>query len=221
MTIGGTEAGQIRDHCGWLLAGCGADWCVFATRIAEATAARRCDPVAMLRLLRESSFPVILFDWANAPGGDGRELCRQVRRLCVNSVLVAVTKRVACADRIEAWKSGVDDCIDDEIGLDELVARVHSILSRQRAAPLSDQGIDVKTRQLAVRYRLSRREQEALVLLVRGVHQKEIATHLGCGYATVRTHLRRLCHKLACSSTREVILRFFVVEAQTAQEEAS
>jgi DNA-binding CsgD family transcriptional regulator len=55
-------------------------------------------------------------------------------------------------------------------------------------------------------YRLSNREQDILLLILKGVHLKEIGSHLGCEYSSVRTHLRRMAKKIGCSGTREIIL---------------
>lgn len=57
-------------------------------------------------------------------------------------------------------------------------------------------------------HKLSRREREILWWLVRGTHPKAIGEAIGCGYESVRTHLRRMCKKLNCSGTRELLVRF-------------
>lgn len=56
---------------------------------------------------------------------------------------------------------------------------------------------------------LSGREREILLGLLRGAPPKAIGVDIGCGYASVRTHLRRMSRKLGCSGTREIVLRFF------------
>ena len=63
---------------------------------------------------------------------------------------------------------------------------------------------------LAAGYRLSGREQQILAEMARGVHLKEIGVRLGCSYASVRTHVRRMANKLRCSGAKEVIVRFFL-----------
>lgn len=55
---------------------------------------------------------------------------------------------------------------------------------------------------------LSAREGEVLAWLVRGRHPKAIGDAIGCGYESVRTHLRRACKKVACSGTRELLVKF-------------
>lgn len=54
---------------------------------------------------------------------------------------------------------------------------------------------------------LSRRETEVLRLMAEGAPSREIATRLGIGYVTVRTHLRSLSGKLAAHSKVEAIVK--------------
>lgn len=194
-----------------LFTGRGQSWARFAQRIVVPAGRTHCDPSRALHLFGESLFEAVIFDWVSVRSTVyGDALCRAARSAVPPVKVVAVTSRAACADRIEAWEAGVDDCIDDEIDIDEFVARMRA-LCRRHVAPDSDtSGVAARADQLAIVYRLSPREREVLALLVQGVHQKEIAGRFGCGYATVRTHARRLCHKLSCSGTREVILKFFL-----------
>jgi len=57
------------------------------------------------------------------------------------------------------------------------------------------------------RYGLSPREEDVLVMLLRGVHMKEVAASLGCSYSTVRTHAQRAAKKLDCSGTPQLLAR--------------
>ena len=59
-------------------------------------------------------------------------------------------------------------------------------------------------------YRLSPREHQILDLICRGHHPKAVANLVGCGYASVRTHLRRIYKKVGCSGVRELMIRFFL-----------
>ncbi len=58
-------------------------------------------------------------------------------------------------------------------------------------------------------HRLSGRERDILRELLRGEPPNAIGIDIGCGYASVRTHLRRMYRKLGCSGTRELVLRFY------------
>lgn len=80
--------------------------------------------------------------------------------------------------------------------------------SRARA-PWRDSSLDRRIETFAAVYGLSKREQQIVCLLAAGTHPKAIGAHIGCAYASVRTHLRRAAKKLDCSGTREIVIRFF------------
>jgi DNA-binding NarL/FixJ family response regulator len=56
--------------------------------------------------------------------------------------------------------------------------------------------------------RLTRREEEILACLFQGMQDKEIASTLGIGTATVHTHMHRLFEKLGVHSRREIIAKY-------------
>jgi DNA-binding CsgD family transcriptional regulator len=62
---------------------------------------------------------------------------------------------------------------------------------------------------LRERCALSPREQQILVLVASGLELKAVGPQLGCAYSSVRTHLRRMAHKLNCSTTREILICLF------------
>jgi len=60
-------------------------------------------------------------------------------------------------------------------------------------------------------HRLSRREEEILACLFEGMQDKEIASALGIGTATVHTHMHRLFEKLGVPSRRNIIAKFLAL----------
>ena len=58
-------------------------------------------------------------------------------------------------------------------------------------------------------HQLSPRERQVLDLICRGHHPKAVGDLIGCGYASVRTHLRRMYKKASCSGVRELMIRVF------------
>jgi DNA-binding CsgD family transcriptional regulator len=59
--------------------------------------------------------------------------------------------------------------------------------------------------EFAVRHGLSERERQILQLITSGVHPKAVSGQIGCGYASVRTHLRRIYKKVGCSGNQELL----------------
>lgn len=66
----------------------------------------------------------------------------------------------------------------------------------------------------ALRFKLSRRETEALVLLSRGLKAKGIASHMGCTDPTAYGHLTRICEKTHSSDTYEVLAKLLAFACQ-------
>lgn len=58
---------------------------------------------------------------------------------------------------------------------------------------------------------LTRREEEVMACLFEGLQDKEIASRLGIGSATVHTHMHRLFEKLGVHSRRELISKFLTL----------
>jgi DNA-binding CsgD family transcriptional regulator len=81
--------------------------------------------------------------------------------------------------------------------------------SNEARGPAAPDGFEGRVRVFALEHRLSEREREILLLLLRGVHPKAMGSELGCQYASVRTHLGRMCRKLGCSGSLELVLKFF------------
>lgn len=67
------------------------------------------------------------------PGGDGLELCRQVRRAgapLATTPIVFLTAKTAEADRVLGLESGADDYITKPFSPRELLARIKAVLRR-------------------------------------------------------------------------------------------
>ena len=66
----------------------------------------------------------------------------------------------------------------------------------------------------ALRFDLSRRETEALVLLLRGLKAKGIASHMGCSDPTAYGHLTHICEKTHSSDSSEVLAKLLAFACQ-------
>lgn len=69
--------------------------------------------------------------------------------------------------------------------------------------------------ELAEKLSLSPRQKQLSFHLLNGLGDKQIAAEIGIGYATVRTHMRRLFAKLQVRDRSELILRLFCVFRDT------
>lgn len=71
------------------------------------------------------------------PGGDGLELCRQIRRThsLASTPVIFLTAKTAEADRVVGLEIGADDYITKPFSPRELVARVKAVLRRFEQPP--------------------------------------------------------------------------------------
>jgi DNA-binding response OmpR family regulator len=88
--------------------------------------------------LRTSSFDVVLLD-LGLPERSGIEVLRELRRRGDATPVIVVTARDAIQDRVAGLDAGADDYIVKPFDLDEIAARMRSVL--RRAAGRGEPGI--------------------------------------------------------------------------------
>src|SRR3982075_4394804 len=86
--------------------------------------------------LCESSYDAIVLD-IGLPDGDGFELLRQWRAGGFNEPVLILSARDTVQDRIKGLDLGADDYLPKPFSLEELLARVRSLLRRQTGAKKS------------------------------------------------------------------------------------
>lgn len=86
--------------------------------------------------LAESGFDAIVLD-LGLPDGDGLDLLKAWRTAGHNEPVLILSARDAVADRIRGLNLGADDYLPKPFSVDELVARLRSLLRRHAAAPRS------------------------------------------------------------------------------------
>ncbi len=108
----------------------------YATRVAGGCAAARI-------ALSEEPFDAVVLD-LGLPDGDGLDLLAEWRAAGFNEPVLILSARDAVADRISGLNRGADDYLPKPFSVDELVARVRSLLRRQagtKATVLSHRGL--------------------------------------------------------------------------------
>ena len=71
------------------------------------------------------------------PGRDGLDICREVRRVDGRTPILMLTARDALEDKVRGLDSGADDYLTKPFELEELMARVRSLLRRARPTAAS------------------------------------------------------------------------------------
>lgn len=84
--------------------------------------------------LAESPYDAVVLD-LGLPDGDGLELLREWRASGFNEPVLILSARDAVEDRIRGLNLGADDYLPKPFSVDELVARLRSLLRRQGTAP--------------------------------------------------------------------------------------
>lgn len=82
-------------------------------------------------LLRRDWYDAIVLD-VQLPDLDGFELCRKIRRSGNYTPVIMLTARGAAEDRVHGLEVGADDYLVKPFELEELLARVRSLLRRRR-----------------------------------------------------------------------------------------
>lgn len=80
--------------------------------------------------LCETSYDAIILD-LGLPDGDGLDLLKEWRRSSFNEPVLILSARDAVEDRIKGLDVGADDYLAKPFSLEELLARVRSLLRRQ------------------------------------------------------------------------------------------
>jgi DNA-binding response OmpR family regulator len=85
------------------------------------------------RLLNSNGFDLIVLD-VMLPDVDGFSLLKTIRRSGNYTPVIMLTARSSAEDRVRGLESGADDYLPKPFELDELMARVRSLLRRQEWA---------------------------------------------------------------------------------------
>jgi two-component system, OmpR family, phosphate regulon response regulator PhoB len=148
------------------------------------------------------------------PGGDGLELCREIRASSELPVIM-LTARADEADRIVGLELGADDYVTKPFSPRELTARVRTVLRRSRP-PTEREGrmvfdeleVDTSTREVLARdepVHLTAKEFDLLAFLARHprrVFSRRQLMEAVWGYeaafdsGTVTVHVRRMREKI-------------------------
>jgi DNA-binding response OmpR family regulator len=84
--------------------------------------------------LAESPFDAIVLD-LGLPDGDGLELLREWRTSGFNEPVLILSARDAVEDRVRGLNLGADDYLPKPFSIDELLARLRSLVRRHNTAP--------------------------------------------------------------------------------------
>ena len=80
------------------------------------------------------AFDLLVLD-IKLPGRNGFEVCRELRRHCINVPVLMLTARGDVKDRVKGLKIGADDYLAKPFDVAELLARMEALLRRASNSP--------------------------------------------------------------------------------------
>ena len=110
-------------------------------------------------------YDVVILD-VRLPGGNGFELCVELRRREVSTPVLMLTALDSVDDRVRGLHVGADDYLTKPFAFRELVARLHA-LARRRALALTPEVLRVADLEVDLVAREVRRDGRAIALTVK------------------------------------------------------
>jgi FixJ family two-component response regulator len=159
------------------------------------------DSVAEFLGRRRSEIPACAVLDLQMPGLGGLELQETLAQADDPLPVVFLTAHGDVPSSVRAMKGGAVDFLSKPVRGDDLLAAIRLALARGTA----DREKRRKQREWGARYeRLSPREREVFVLVVRGLPNKQIADVLGVSERTIKAHRSQVMHKMGVQSGAEL-----------------
>ncbi|MBX9695254.1 MAG: response regulator transcription factor [Cyanobacteria bacterium] len=163
--------------------------------------------------LKHQEYAVAIIDW-DLPGINGMEIIRQYREAGGQTPIIMLTKRSKVSDKVTGFEVGADDYLAKPFELDELHARLTSLMRRppvikDSRVTVGELMLDLHKRIATVRgqqLELSRKEFAILELLTvnpeqlfssEAIMDKVWSTESDSSIWAVRTHIARIRSKIA------------------------
>lgn len=166
------------------------------TITAEAEGGRRA-----LELFRQFRPDVVLMD-LRLKDDDGAHVTSAIRAEFPDARVLVISNYDGDEDIHQALAAGAMGYLFKSVVEDELVEAIREINAGHRYLP---KGVAVRLSENDSGRRLTRREDELLDLLGKGLRNRELAQVLGISEDTVKTHLKSLFRKLDVSDRAEAV----------------
>lgn len=163
-------------------------------------------------LIKESESDVVLLDSASASTLN-RQCASRIRDLNANVQVLMIGMDPDEAAFIRAVRAGVSGYLLHEASAADLIAAIRAVARGEAVCPsqLCKTLFDTVagTRELIpsvrnIGLRLTRRQQELVPMIARGLTNKEIASHLHLSEQTVKNHIHRMLRKTGANDRLQV-----------------
>jgi two-component system response regulator DevR len=141
--------------------------------------------------------------------GTGADAATGIREMRPETKLIFLTREDSDAARFAALESGASAFIHKSRAAQEVVEAIRTVAQGGSLfTPRTISQLLNSRREIEAQLeRLTPREKEVLRLMAEGTSSRDIASHLGISYTTVRTHIRSLGSKLGVHSKLEAIVK--------------
>lgn len=165
-----------------------------------------------LKKLRTAECDVLVLDM-NMPGKSGIELLTEIKALRPKLHILVLTIHPEDKFALKTLKAGASGYLCKDTALEELEVAIRNIYNKGRyiSNTLAEQlAFEVVPDNRALHEQLSRRENEILIKITRGMKVKDIAAELNLSISTVFTYRLRIFEKLNVKSN--VKLTHYAIE---------
>lgn len=159
-----------------------------------------------LKKLRTAECDVLVLDM-NMPGKSGIELLTEIKALRPKLHILVLTIHPEDKFALKTLKAGASGYLCKDTALEELEVAIRKIYNKGRyiSNTLAEQlAFEVVPDNRTLHEQLSRRENEILVKIARGMKVKDIAAELNLSISTVFTYRLRIFEKLNVKSNVEL-----------------
>jgi FixJ family two-component response regulator len=136
------------------------------------------------------------------PGQSGLDFQQELTAANINIPIVFITGHGDIPMTVQAMKAGAVDFLPKPFRDQELLDAIHKAVDRDRV----NREREAEITELRRRYAdLTAREREVMVLVVRGLLNKQIAAELGASETTVKIHRGQVMRKMGAESLPDLV----------------
>lgn len=153
-----------------------------------------------IEMLESTPIDVLLLD-INMPKKNGLEVIKIIKEKSLSVKVLVLTIHNEAEYLIKAVEMGINGYVLKDSGSDILKKAIYSIYNGEEyiqsdLIPILNSGLIILDKDREKINRLSKREIEVLVLIARGMFNKEIATQLTISERTVKNHISNIFRKI-------------------------
>lgn len=165
----------------------------------------------------KAGFPGIVVTDMRLPKADGMEVLRRCQAMDADLPVIIITGHGDVETAVRALKNGALDFLQKPFSREDLLAALDSAWQQPRHTPVRSEEVELACARIE---RLTKREQQVLLGLVKGQPNKVIAYDLGLSPRTVELYRANAMRKLEVRSLPEMLHLAFLADLGNGSEAA-